>query len=177
MGISVLIGLKATSSFFVFTCLTMFGFTFLSLPFLYASLVSLLVSLAAHPLINLPMLLGKNPDGSFPIWAIVMFSPFLYFVRCCEDSVVGKSLIPKFVRVFMLEDGLLRLISCRPVTLPSWTALVSFPGLRILRGMLIFVFQLGTPGLLNPRKSKWQFDGLVERESRRGLSLFIVHMV
>lgn len=81
VGISVLIGLKATAMFFLFASLRIYGFTFLSMPFLYASLVSLLVSIAAHPLINLPMLLGKNPDGSFPIWAIIMFSPFLYFVR------------------------------------------------------------------------------------------------
>ena len=77
----------------------------------------------------------------------------------------------------MLEGGLLRLIICHPVTLPLWIALVSFPGLRILWGMLIFAFQLGTRGLLNLLKLKWLFDGLVERASRKGLSLFIVHMV
>ena len=44
-------------------------------------LVSMLVSFASHPSINLPMLLGKSSDGSFPIWSIIMFSPYLYFVR------------------------------------------------------------------------------------------------
>ncbi|EEF41211.1 conserved hypothetical protein [Ricinus communis] len=39
------------------------------------------MGVASHPSINLPMLLGKNPDGSFPIWSILMFSPYLYFVR------------------------------------------------------------------------------------------------
>ncbi|KAF2294939.1 hypothetical protein GH714_029130 [Hevea brasiliensis] len=27
------------------------------------------------------MLLGKNPDGSIPIWSIIMFSPYLILVR------------------------------------------------------------------------------------------------
>ncbi|KNA09480.1 hypothetical protein SOVF_153210 [Spinacia oleracea] len=27
------------------------------------------------------MLLGKNTDGSFPIWSMIMFGPFLFFVR------------------------------------------------------------------------------------------------
>lgn len=52
-----------------------------SLPFLYASLVSVLVSIAALPLVNLPILLAKNTDGTFPIWSIIIFSPYLYFVR------------------------------------------------------------------------------------------------
>lgn len=80
-GLSVLIGLKSTFLFSLFVCLRTFNFTLVSIPFLYASLVSALISIASHPLINLPMLLGKNPDGTFPIWSIIMFSPFLYFVR------------------------------------------------------------------------------------------------
>ncbi|ONI21461.1 hypothetical protein PRUPE_2G067300 [Prunus persica] len=81
VGLSVLIGLKAAVLFFFFANLRRLGFTLLSIPFLYGSLVSMLVSLASHPSIDLPMLLGKNPDGSFPIWSIIMFSPYLYFVR------------------------------------------------------------------------------------------------
>ncbi|KAJ7974888.1 Dual specificity phosphatase protein [Quillaja saponaria] len=81
VGLSILIGLKAVVLFLFFASLSRFGFTLLSIPFLYASLVSLLVSIASNPTINLPMLLGKNPDGSFPIWALIMFSPYLYFVR------------------------------------------------------------------------------------------------
>ncbi|KAH7547744.1 hypothetical protein JRO89_XS14G0009700 [Xanthoceras sorbifolium] len=81
VGLSVLIALKATVLFLVFTYLSTSGLTLLSLPFLYASLVSVLISLASHPSINLPMLLGKQPDGSFPIWSIIMFSPYIYFVR------------------------------------------------------------------------------------------------
>ncbi|XP_057980831.1 uncharacterized protein LOC131166367 [Malania oleifera] len=80
-GISRLIGLKGTLMFFLFAYLTRLGFALLSVPFLYASLVSFLVSLASHPSINLPMLLGKKPDGTFPIWSVIMFSPYLYFVR------------------------------------------------------------------------------------------------
>lgn len=81
VGLSVLIGLKATVLFLAFAYLRSLGFILLSMPLLYASLVSMLVSIASHPSINLPMLLGKNPDGTFPIWSLIMFSPFLYFVR------------------------------------------------------------------------------------------------
>ncbi|XP_028805178.1 uncharacterized protein LOC114760093 [Neltuma alba] len=81
VGISVLIGLKATILFLSFVYLRSLGFMLLTIPFLYASLVSFLLSIASHPSINLPILLGKNTDGSFPIWALIMFSPYLYFVR------------------------------------------------------------------------------------------------
>ncbi|XP_050209441.1 uncharacterized protein LOC126660139 [Mercurialis annua] len=81
VGISILLALKATFLFLIFIYLRTLEFTILSLPFLYASLVSTLISLASHPAINLPMLLGKSSDGSFPIWSIIMFSPYLFFVR------------------------------------------------------------------------------------------------
>ncbi|XP_055802063.1 uncharacterized protein LOC129871205 [Solanum dulcamara] len=81
VGISVLIGLKAATLFILFTTLKNYGHPLLSIPCLYASLVSFLVALAANPSINLPILLGKNSDGTFPIWSLVMFSPYLYFVR------------------------------------------------------------------------------------------------
>uniref|UniRef100_A0A2P2N1R9 Uncharacterized protein LOC105125455 n=1 Tax=Rhizophora mucronata TaxID=61149 RepID=A0A2P2N1R9_RHIMU len=81
LGISILMGFKATVLLLFFKCLRTLGFALLSIPFLYASVVSLLISMASHPYINLPMLLGKNPDGSFPIWSLVLFSPYLYFVR------------------------------------------------------------------------------------------------
>lgn len=79
LGISILLGLKATV-LFLFSFLTL-PLPFISLPLIYASLVSFLLSLASHPYVNLPMILGKNPDGSFPIWSIIMFSPYLFFVR------------------------------------------------------------------------------------------------
>ncbi|GAV58387.1 DSPc domain-containing protein [Cephalotus follicularis] len=81
LGISALITIKATVLFLIFAFFNNMGFTLLSFPFLYASLVSLLISIASHPSINLPMLLGKNPDGTFPIWSIIMFSPYMCFVR------------------------------------------------------------------------------------------------
>ncbi|KAK3407919.1 hypothetical protein EUGRSUZ_J00258 [Eucalyptus grandis] len=81
VGISFLIGLKAAALFLLFAFLRSRGFGLLCLPFLYASLVSLLVSLASHPSINLPLLLGKSPDGSFPVWSVLIFGPYLYFVR------------------------------------------------------------------------------------------------
>ncbi|XWS74613.1 hypothetical protein CRYUN_Cryun01aG0013500 [Craigia yunnanensis] len=80
-GISVLIALKATAWLFLFVFFRRFGFTVLAIPLLYASLISWLVSIASHPSIDLPMLLGKNPDGTFSMLTIVMFFPFLYFVR------------------------------------------------------------------------------------------------
>ncbi|KDP43392.1 hypothetical protein JCGZ_26492 [Jatropha curcas] len=81
LGISVFLGCQATVLFLIFGFLRALGFILLSIPFLYASLVSLLISLASHPSINLPMLLGKNPDGTFPIWSIIMFSPYLFLAR------------------------------------------------------------------------------------------------
>lgn len=80
-GLSMLIALKATTLFILFAYVRTLGFTLLSIPILYASLVSFLVSIASHPYINLPLLLGKSSDGSFPIWSRIMFSPYLYFVR------------------------------------------------------------------------------------------------
>lgn len=81
VGLSVLIGLKASCLFLFFTFLSILGLPLLGLPFLYASLVSFLIAVASHPWVNLPLLLGKGSDGSFPIWAIVIFGPYLYFVR------------------------------------------------------------------------------------------------
>lgn len=81
LGLSVLIALQSILYFSSFVSLRTYGFTYLSIPFLYTSVVSALISIASHPFINLPLLLGKNPDGTFPIWSLIMFSPFLYFVR------------------------------------------------------------------------------------------------
>lgn len=80
-GLSMLIALKATTLFILFAYVRTLGFALLSIPILYASLVSFLVSIASHPSINLPLLLGKSSDGTFPIWSQIMFSPYLYFVR------------------------------------------------------------------------------------------------
>ncbi|XP_043698619.1 uncharacterized protein YnbD-like [Telopea speciosissima] len=81
LGISILIGMKATCLLLVFAYLRAIGFILLSIPFLYASLVAMLVSIASHPAINLPILLGKRSDGSFPVWSIILFGPYLYFAR------------------------------------------------------------------------------------------------
>ncbi|XP_010523203.1 PREDICTED: uncharacterized protein LOC104801579 [Tarenaya hassleriana] len=81
LGISILVGLKSLVCFLVFVFLRNHGFSLISIPFFYTSLVSLLVCVASHPSIDLPLLLGKNPDGSFPLWSIIVFSPYLYFVR------------------------------------------------------------------------------------------------
>ncbi|XP_047328041.1 uncharacterized protein YnbD-like [Impatiens glandulifera] len=81
LGLSCLIAAKSLVLFCLFGYLRNIGFKLLSIPFLYSSLISLLVSIASHPSINLPLLLGKKRDGTFPIWSLIMFSPYLYFVR------------------------------------------------------------------------------------------------
>lgn len=81
LGISSLIFLKSIFYLSVSLLFNSYGFPLLSIPFLYASLVSFLISIASHPQINLPMLLGKNPNGTFSSWSILMFAPFLLFVR------------------------------------------------------------------------------------------------
>ncbi|KAL6125471.1 hypothetical protein ACLB2K_073528 [Fragaria x ananassa] len=81
LGLSALIGLKAGVLLWMFAYVRSLEWRVLSIPLLYASLVSMLVSVASHPSKNLPMLLGKSSDGCFPIWSIIMFSPYLYFVR------------------------------------------------------------------------------------------------
>ncbi|XVF24546.1 hypothetical protein REPUB_Repub13aG0137600 [Reevesia pubescens] len=81
LGLSVLIALKATTWLLLYVLFSRFGFTVLAIPLLYASLISWLVSIASHPSINLPMLLGKKQDGTFSILSTLMFFPYLYFVR------------------------------------------------------------------------------------------------
>jgi hypothetical protein len=53
----------------------------LALPLVYACMIALLVSIASHPSIDLPLLLGKTSSGSFPLWSWIMFSPFLLFIH------------------------------------------------------------------------------------------------
>jgi hypothetical protein len=80
-GISRLIGLKAlvllSAAYFVHGL----GMKLLSLPLIYACMIALLVSIASHPSIDLPLLLGKTSSGSFPLWSWIMFSPFLLFIH------------------------------------------------------------------------------------------------
>ncbi|CAH9092926.1 unnamed protein product [Cuscuta epithymum] len=103
VGISVLIGLKAATLFAVFVFLRNLGFEWLSAPFLYASLISVLISIASHPLINLPILLGKSSDGTLPLWSLAMFSPYLFFVRAFSALRRKKSGEPPYTEVC---DGL-----------------------------------------------------------------------
>ncbi|KAF8403281.1 hypothetical protein HHK36_011383 [Tetracentron sinense] len=81
LGISQVIGFKATVMFLVFACLRSSGLTLFSIPFLHASLVDFLVSITSLPSVNLPLLLGKSIDGRIPIWSILVFSPFFCLVR------------------------------------------------------------------------------------------------
>ena len=125
-GVSRLIFLKAAFHFVLFMLLRNIGFRLLAIPFLYASLVCVLVSLASHPLINLPMLLGKNTDGSFPIWALIIFSPFLYFVR--TFSMIGRFMSREEPYTEICEAvyvGGVPLVDCLLVILPLLIALLS----------------------------------------------------
>uniref|UniRef100_A0A1D1YMN6 Uncharacterized protein ynbD n=1 Tax=Anthurium amnicola TaxID=1678845 RepID=A0A1D1YMN6_9ARAE len=81
MGISKLIGLKATVLFLAFVYFRNCGVVLLPIPLLHASLVAFLVAVASHPAVNLPLLLGKSSDGSFPLWSMLLFGPYLAFIR------------------------------------------------------------------------------------------------
>ncbi|KAH7663441.1 Protein-tyrosine-phosphatase protein [Dioscorea alata] len=81
MGLSFFIGLKATVLFIAFILIREFGWAIIHIPLLHASLVAYLVAIASLPSVNLPLLLGKGSDGSFPLWSLLIFSPFLVFVR------------------------------------------------------------------------------------------------
>lgn len=81
MGISKLVGLKASILFLAFVYFRNCGIILVPIPFLHASLVAALVAIASHPAVNLPLLLGKSSDGKFPLWSMLLFGPFLVFVR------------------------------------------------------------------------------------------------
>ncbi|XP_024991912.1 uncharacterized protein LOC112525853 isoform X1 [Cynara cardunculus var. scolymus] len=102
-GLCIHMGLKSAILFIIFSYLRTLGFTLLSLPFLYASFISFLVSIASHPSINFPILLGKNTDGSFPIWSRIIFSPYLYYVRLIASLKRLKRREPPYNQV---SDGL-----------------------------------------------------------------------
>ncbi|AQK99300.1 Uncharacterized protein YnbD [Zea mays] len=80
-GISRLIGLKAAALLSVACFFQGLGVTLISFPLIYASIIAILVSIASRPSIDLPLLLGKASDGSFPLWSWIIFSPFLLFIH------------------------------------------------------------------------------------------------
>ncbi|KAG1331680.1 hypothetical protein COCNU_02G016480 [Cocos nucifera] len=81
MGISVIMGLKATVSLLAFYFLKESGVKMIHIPLLHAALVDYLVAIASLPAVNLPLLLGKSSDGSFPLWSMLIFGPFLASAR------------------------------------------------------------------------------------------------
>ncbi|XP_042445909.1 uncharacterized protein YnbD-like isoform X1 [Zingiber officinale] len=81
MGISILIGLKATTLLLAFYFVRELGVNLIHLPLLHASLVSYLIAIASLPAVNLPLLLGKSSDGKFPLWSLIIFGPYLLFIR------------------------------------------------------------------------------------------------
>lgn len=89
MGISKLIGLKATVLLLAFYFTRKLGVNLIPVPLLYASLVAYLIAVASHPAVNLPLLLGKSSDGIFPLWSMIIFGPFfvLYSVICAFEKM------------------------------------------------------------------------------------------
>ncbi|CAA7400221.1 unnamed protein product [Spirodela intermedia] len=81
MGLSRLIGMKAAVLFLGFLCTRNSGIALVPVFLLHASLVSSLVAITSHPSLNLPLLLGKSSDGTFPLWSILLFAPYLVFIR------------------------------------------------------------------------------------------------
>ena len=81
IGLSRLIGLKSAVMFLAFLLTRNSGIPIIPLLLLQSSLVSLLVAIASHPSVDLPLLLGKSSDGNFPVWSIVLFGPYLAFIR------------------------------------------------------------------------------------------------
>lgn len=81
MGISKLIALMATALFLLFVLFKSLNLPLLSILLLYTSLISYLVSIASHPYLNVPLLLGKSSDGTFPLWSTLLFGPFLFSIR------------------------------------------------------------------------------------------------
>lgn len=72
----------------------------LFLPLLHASLVSYLVAIASHPSVNLPLLLGKSSDGKFPMWSMIMFGPFLIFIRVFNILRRSYSKEPLYTEIY-----------------------------------------------------------------------------
>lgn len=95
MGMSKLIGLMATALFLLFLLFKRLQLAIVSFPILYTSLISYLVSVASHPYLNLPLLLGKGSDGAFPLWSTLLFGPFLFIIRLfviLRRMVIGEPL-------------------------------------------------------------------------------------
>ncbi|KAJ6853737.1 uncharacterized protein M6B38_114040 [Iris pallida] len=81
MGISKVVGSVATVFLLASICLIKFGMTLFFIPILYDSLVAYVVALASHQSINFPLILGKRPDGTFPLWSKLLFGPFMMFAQ------------------------------------------------------------------------------------------------
>lgn len=103
MGISKVIGSVATVLFAAFVYLKKSGKTFVMIPLLAGSLLAYLVAIASHPAVNSPLILGKGSDGSFPLWSILLFGPFLMFVRAYVLFRKLKSTEPVYNEI---SDGL-----------------------------------------------------------------------
>ncbi|KAG9458994.1 hypothetical protein H6P81_003502 [Aristolochia fimbriata] len=99
MGISLLVALKATALFTAFVYVRNSCRKWFSFLLLYTSLVSFLVSIASHDAVNLPLLMGKRSDGSFPLWSLIIFGPYLGFVRLYVFFKRLKSKEPAFNQV------------------------------------------------------------------------------
>lgn len=181
VGISFLIALKATILFLCFAYLKNLGFTLFSPPFLYSSLISFLVSIASHPSINLPILLGKTTDGSFPLFSLIIFSPYIYFVRIFSLLRRLRSGEPTYTQVHegLYVGGWPPLPQkLPPGDPPSLIARASSHVWRTsLRGCLTAAFRRGTRGRLNLLILNQLLSGPLDRETSTSPFSFTVLMV
>ncbi|KAK8969928.1 hypothetical protein KSP40_PGU004299 [Platanthera guangdongensis] len=81
MGISKAVGIVGFSLFFAALCFKDSSIKLIPISLLLDSFIACLVSVASHPAINFPSILGKGFDGKFPLWSKVFFFRFLVFVR------------------------------------------------------------------------------------------------
>ncbi|XP_074559809.1 uncharacterized protein LOC141815837 isoform X1 [Curcuma longa] len=81
MGISKVMGSVSTILLSTSVYLKKSGRPYTAVPLLLSALVGYTVSIASHPAVNLPLILGKRSHGSFPLWSKFLFAPYLLTVR------------------------------------------------------------------------------------------------
>ncbi|XP_042375973.1 uncharacterized protein YnbD-like isoform X2 [Zingiber officinale] len=81
MGISKVMGCVSTILLSTSVYLKKSGRTYTAVPLLLSAVVGYTVSIASHPAVNLPLILGKSSHGSFPLWSKFLFAPYLLTVR------------------------------------------------------------------------------------------------
>lgn len=82
MGISKAVGSMATAFLLASLYMIKSGTALIAaIPLLYDSFIAYVVTFASHPSVDLPLILGKDSAGRFPLWSKILFGPFLVFAR------------------------------------------------------------------------------------------------